>query len=148
MYTISVTDSLGAVETQTGVTLTEPAQLVASVTGDTSVCPGTGAVLTFTGTPGAIVFYSSTSGIFANVLLDAAGQASTTTPALNNPTVFSIYSISLSGCANSSTSTFAVTVNSNGCASVIAGDINLEYPTALCSVTESTQLSASYQDLG
>ena len=77
-----------------------------------------------------------------------SGEASTTTPALNNSTVFSIYSIALNGCANPSTSTFAVTVNSNGCASVVAGDINLEFPEALCSVGESIQLAASYQVLG
>lgn len=67
------------------VTCTRTRSVVVSIANatfgtDDTICPGSSGTLTFTGTPGAIVIFTSSTGASYNVLLSAAGTASLAFP--------------------------------------------------------------------
>ncbi|RZJ36290.1 MAG: hypothetical protein EOO51_02755, partial [Flavobacterium sp.] len=138
-------------QNQTGTATVNVVVLTAAISGNTTICPGYSATLPVTGSPGATVVISSSTGQYFNVTLSAAGTASFTTPALNNTTTFSLVTVSSNppGCVMNVTGSAVVTVNQNGCASVAAGDLNLSPTIApICTVGECRDLTAIYQNLG
>ncbi|HEX9980422.1 MAG TPA: hypothetical protein VGB50_07640, partial [Flavobacterium sp.] len=124
----------------------------ASLSGSTSVCPGTTAPISVTGTPNATVVLYASTGAYSTVSLNAAGTATFTTPPINQETVFTINSVQTTppGCTNQSVpGSVTISININGCASVVAGNLDLSSNVPpICNAGECRQLSAEYVDLG
>ncbi|MFY7741763.1 MAG: hypothetical protein ACOVQR_03885, partial [Flavobacterium sp.] len=152
-YSVVITDNLtGCVSASATGTITVQS-IVASATFGTNqtICPGNTAILTFTGTPNGVVTFSSSSGAFYTVTLNAAGTASFTTPVLTATTIYTLETITLNppGCSNPLSGSVTITIEANGCASVLAGDLNLNpFIPSICNVGECVDLLAEYIDLG
>lgn len=78
----------------------------ATISGNTTVCTGSSATVTFTGTPNSTVSYTTDSGPMQTIALNASGTATITTPILNTNTAVCLVSVTsgncvtpLSGCA-------------------------------------------------
>ncbi len=78
----------------------------ATISGSTTVCAGSSATVTFTGTPNSIVSYTMDSGPMQTIVLNTSGTLTITTPALNTNTAVCLVSVTsgncttpLSGCA-------------------------------------------------
>jgi hypothetical protein len=117
------------------VTCTRTRSVVVSIANatfgtDDTICPGSSGTLTFTGTPGAIVIFTSSTGASYNVLLSAAGTASWPSPILNVTTIYSLQSIFLpsTGCSSPLSGTVTFTVEANGCATVLTGGLDVNDP--------------------
>jgi mucin-2 len=97
---------------QTGsVTITVEPIPTATISGAITICSGTSATVTFTGTPNAIVSYTA-NGSAATVTLNASGTA-TVSGALTTTTIYNLVSITtagLPGCTAPLTGTITVTV--------------------------------------
>lgn len=68
----------------------------AKLSGTTTICAGTSTIVSFIGTPNAIVSYTVDSSP-ATIILDATGNASITTPDLVSNSIYELVSVSLSG---------------------------------------------------
>lgn len=90
----------------------------AAISGTTTICSGTDADITFTGTPNAIVSYDVNGGANATVILDAAGNAVVNTGTLTAQAVYSLVSVNSGLCISNVTGTATVSVNINPTASI------------------------------
>ncbi|MCI9846458.1 PKD-like domain-containing protein [Flavobacterium pectinovorum] len=118
-------------QAQTGtVTVTINSLPTASISGSTSVCSGTGANITFSGTPNAIVTYTINSGTNQTINLDAAGTAILATGNLTTNTIYNLVSVQnpVTTCSQAQAGTATVTVNSLPTASISGS-------TSVCSGT-------------
>ena len=136
---------------QTGsITVTIAPRPTAAITGTTTICPNNSTSFTITGTPNALVIIKSSSNLYSTITLNAAGTAVFFTPLLQETTTYTILSATLDGCNNPITGSTAIAnINSNGCATVLAGNIDLyNNIDPVCEIGDGRELTASYQDLG
>ncbi|MGL2964914.1 choice-of-anchor J domain-containing protein [Flavobacterium sp. RSB2_4_14] len=85
----------------------------ATISGTTSICTGTTALVSFNGTPNAIVTYTVDGGSNQTITLNATGTASITTPVLSTSSTYSLVSV-VSGtttCSQTQTGSAIITVN-------------------------------------
>ncbi|MDD2986949.1 PKD-like domain-containing protein, partial [Flavobacterium sp.] len=147
-FTVNATCSLSA---SVDITITA-SSATATFGTSTTICPGSSGTLTFNGTPGGIVIFQSSTGANYNVLLNAAGTATWTSPILNVTTIYTLQSIFLpsTGCSTPLTGMVTFTVEVNGCATVLTGGIDVNDPNIPPSCIPGTciDLSASYVDFG
>jgi gliding motility-associated-like protein len=81
-------------QTQTGsAVVTVNALPTATISGTTSICRGTTAVITFTGTPNAVVTYTINGGTNQTITLNATGTASITTSTLTANSTYALVSV-------------------------------------------------------
>ncbi|WP_396151591.1 PKD-like domain-containing protein, partial [Flavobacterium sp.] len=146
-----VTDITCNLTASVTVTVQSISATAAFTSGDVTGCPGP-TVLTFSGTPNTNITVSSSSGAFYNIPINAAGTASFTTPFLTTTTTFTLISIFQNppGCTAPLTGSVTITINLNGCATVVAGGVDLGDASSaqICEVGECVDLTASYVDLG
>ena len=89
------------------------ATITATITGSSSICSGSNTILTFTGTPSAIVTYNVNGGMNQNITLNSNGSSAFTTPNLNANTNYNLVSISSNGvsaCTNNLSQVFTITI--------------------------------------
>ncbi|MFN5294372.1 MAG: proprotein convertase P-domain-containing protein, partial [Flavobacteriales bacterium] len=93
-YSVTVTNPQGCSATSAPVIVNLVDLPTATISGDTILCAGATTQLSFTGTPGATVTYNGGSGN-QTVVLDANGQGSVNTAAINATTTFNLVSASI-----------------------------------------------------
>jgi gliding motility-associated-like protein len=101
-------------QTQTGsAVVTVNALPTATISGTTSICRGTTAVITFTGTPNAVVTYTVNGGTNQTITLDNSGAATITTPALSSNSTYALVSVAsgTTTCSQTQSGSAVVTVN-------------------------------------
>jgi gliding motility-associated-like protein len=82
------------------------------ISGTTAICSGSTAVITFTGTPGAIVTYTVDGGSNQTIVLNGSGVATVTTPALTSASTYVLVSASTGpACSQAQSGSALVTVN-------------------------------------
>lgn len=119
---ISVTspDTPSCTKSYTGVSavITVPPSLIASISGTTTICSGSSATISFSGTSNAVVTYKINSGSNQTITLDASGVASLTpTPTIDS--TYTLISVSLSGsCSQNLTQSATITVIATPTASI------------------------------
>ncbi|WP_309641938.1 T9SS type A sorting domain-containing protein [Flavobacterium sp.] len=103
--TYMFTPNAGECATTTSLTILVSPTPQATIIGNTTVCQGTSATITFMGTPNSMVSYG-TDGPIQTIALNASGMATITTPILNATTAICLVSVTsgnctapLSGCA-------------------------------------------------
>ncbi len=110
--------------------LTIRATPTAAITGTSSICEGTAANISFSGTPNCVVSYKIDAGVKQTVLLDATGKAILTTGALLVNTTYFLLSVQygdVPDCMQPLTGSAVVTVKPtptatiNGSATICAG---------------------------
>jgi gliding motility-associated-like protein len=74
----------------------------AVISGSTTICTGSTATISFSGTPNATVTYSVNGGADETIVLGASGAASLTTPALSANATYTLVSVTATGGANCS----------------------------------------------
>ncbi|KAB1157911.1 T9SS type B sorting domain-containing protein [Flavobacterium luteum] len=91
---VSVVDTNLCSQTQIGdATISIDTLPIASISGSTSICTGTGASILFSGTPNTIVTYTINSGTNQTIILDGFGNASLPTGNLTANAVYSLVSV-------------------------------------------------------
>lgn len=113
--TVSITYTVTGLTTATcssisSITITVSPVATATISGTTSVCPNTSSVVTFTGTPNAIVNYTINSGAIQTLTLSATGITTLTTPLLTSVTTYTLVSSGVAPCLSTYTNEF-VTIN-------------------------------------
>ncbi len=106
----------------------------ATITGDTSICEGQTAIITFAGTPDAVVTYTVNGGSNQTITLDGTGAATLTTAALTATTTYDLVSVISGGtnpCSQAVTGTVLITVNALPTATISG-------PASVCSGTTAT----------
>lgn len=106
----------------------------ATISGTTTICEGTTAVITFNGTPNAVVTYTVNSGSNQTIALDATGTATLTTPALTANVSYDLVSVVTTGttiCSQLQTGNALVTVEALPTATISGS-------TAICEGTTAT----------
>ncbi|MBF6640303.1 choice-of-anchor J domain-containing protein [Flavobacterium sp. J49] len=106
----------------------------ATISGTTTICEGSTAVITFNGTPNAVVTYTVNGGSNQTITLDAIGTATLTTAALTANTGYDLVSVTSSGtnpCSQPITGNALVTVEALPTASISG-------TTAICEGTTAT----------
>jgi len=105
-----------------------------TITGTSTICYGTSTVITFNGTPNAVVTYTINNGANQMVTL-IGGQATITTPNLTSSTVYTLVNIVSSGvnaCSQTLSQSFTIAIAPLPTATVSAS------PTSVCSGQTST----------
>ncbi len=92
-------------------TVTVDPMPTATIAGTTTICAGSNANITFTGTANAVVTYTINGGANTTVTLNGAGTATVNTGTLSANAVYALVSTSLNSCSQSLTGTATVTVN-------------------------------------
>jgi gliding motility-associated-like protein len=85
-------------------------QPTATLSGTTSICTGNTAVITFNGTPNAIVTYNIDNGTNQTITLNAGGSATIPTPALTANSTYTLVSVALNTCSAALSGSATVTV--------------------------------------
>lgn len=134
LVSVSTAGAPGCSQPQTGsATITVLPPPMASVSSDVSVCSGNSATVTFTGTPGATVTYT-TGGANQTIVLDATGTAMLTGVYLAT-TTFTLIGVATSGtpsCTAPASGTMTINVIALPVVAVSAS------ATAICSGTQTT----------
>ncbi|WP_288980975.1 choice-of-anchor L domain-containing protein, partial [uncultured Flavobacterium sp.] len=94
----------------------------ATISGTTTIPIGSTTVVTFVGTPNAVVSYTINGGAIQTITLDTSGNASITTLPLSVNTTYNLVSVS-SGCVVSLAGSAIITVTNDPTASVTANTI-------------------------
>jgi gliding motility-associated-like protein len=116
-YTLVSVSTSGATpcsQAQTGTAIVTVNPLpTGTISGTTTICTGTTAVITFTGTPNTTVTYTVNGGSNQTIVLNGAGTATLTTPALTATTTYTLVSVSntTTSCSQLQTGSAVVTVN-------------------------------------
>ncbi|MFC4511210.1 beta strand repeat-containing protein, partial [Flavobacterium buctense] len=85
-------------QTQTGIaTVTILPLPTATISGTTTICSGSTAVISFNGTPNATVTYTVDGGVNQTIVLDGTGLATLTTPVLTVSSTYSLVSVTSAG---------------------------------------------------
>ncbi|RZJ68691.1 MAG: T9SS type B sorting domain-containing protein [Flavobacterium sp.] len=90
----------------------------ATISGTTSICSGNSAIISFSGTPNAIVTYAIDAGANQTITLNASGAASVTTSASSTYTLAGVSLPSPSTCSQTLTGSASITVTNLPTASV------------------------------
>ena len=102
---------------------------IVTISGSTTICSGSNAIISFNGTANATVTYTVNSGSNQTITLDASGNSSITTPSLTTNSTYALVSITSSGvpsCSQSQTGSVTIVV-SNPPTATISGT------TSICS---------------
>lgn len=94
------------------VQITVLSQPIASISNNTSICSGSSATVTFSGTPGATVTYTVNGGANQTILLNSSGIA-TITQNYSTTTVYTLVNVAItgqSGCSQAQSATMTITV--------------------------------------
>jgi gliding motility-associated-like protein len=85
----------------------------ATISGTTSICSGATALITFNGTPNAVVTYTINGGANQTITLAATGLATLTTPALTIDTTYALVSVALGAnpCSQAQSGSAIVTIS-------------------------------------
>ncbi|MGL2967467.1 hypothetical protein ACSVH6_12745, partial [Flavobacterium sp. XGLA_31] len=113
IYTVSSTIGSCAPLTKS-ITVNVNSLPTATISGTTTICSGATTVITFTGTPNATVTYKVNGGTNQTIVLDAAGNATLTTPSISATTVYSLVNVisaAPASCTNVVSGSAVVTVN-------------------------------------
>ena len=112
---VTTSGTLVCSQTLTGSAVVSISLPTATISGPVSVCSGSTATITFSGTPDATVTYTVNGGINQTIPLDSSGTASVTTPALTTTTTtYGLVSVTSSGtpvCSQIVSGSAIVTVN-------------------------------------
>lgn len=81
----------------------------ASISGTISICSGGNTIISFSGTPNAVVTYNIDGGANQTITLNAAGVASITTPNLTANSTYQLVSVN-GACSNTASGSAVVTV--------------------------------------
>ncbi len=151
-YYVCAVDGNGCEGTRTEIVVQVEALPTASIAGDTTICSGGTATVTFTGTPNATVTYTVDSGANQTITLDATGTATITAATLTSNSVYSLVSATASGtlaCSQAQTGSATITVAPLPTAS-ISGSTNVcPGSTAVISFTGTPNATITYTvDLG
>ncbi|MFM9986444.1 MAG: MopE-related protein [Flavobacteriales bacterium] len=100
--------------------------LVASISGTTSICNGSSTTITFTGTPNATVVYTVNGGTNQTILLNALGSATLSTGSLSALTSFDLVSVTNGTCnypasGNATVSIVPLTASISGTTTICSG---------------------------
>ena len=112
--TSSISPFCSQLQSGTAVITVNPTPTVV-ISGTTTICSGDTAIVSFTGTPNAIVSYNVDGGSPQTITLDTVGNASITTGALTTTTVYNLENVSTGGtpgCSQNITGNATITVNS------------------------------------
>ncbi|NNT73227.1 T9SS type B sorting domain-containing protein [Flavobacterium sp. IMCC34852] len=94
LVSVTASGTLACSQVQTGLaTITINTLPTAAISGTTSICSGATAVITFSGTPNAVVSYTVDGGTNQTITLDATGNATLTTPALTANSTYDLVSV-------------------------------------------------------
>ncbi|HWS60279.1 MAG TPA: gliding motility-associated C-terminal domain-containing protein, partial [Flavobacterium sp.] len=122
-YYVAALDAVGCEGPRVEIVVQVNDLPTASISGNTTICPGSTAVVSFTGTPDATVTYTVDSGAPQTIVLDASGNASITTPVLNANSTYALISVATAGtpsCSQTVTGSVTITVNSLPSATISA----------------------------
>jgi len=129
----------------------------AIITGSTTILAGEAATLTFYGTPGATVHFTSLQygptgnvPLVASVVLDATGIGTYNVPYLSQNTTFNLIDVVLPGtppCTVPLTGSATINVNLNTCA-VPLMEVNIDPAATVCNPGDCIDLRASYSNVG
>jgi gliding motility-associated-like protein len=100
------------------VRLTIVNQPTATISGTTSICTGNTALVTFNGTPNAIVTYTVDNSSNQTITLNSSGLASITTPVLTANSTYTLVSATLSTCSANLNGSALITVFSTPTATI------------------------------
>ena len=103
---------------------------VVAISGASTICSGSSTIVTFTGTPNAIVTYKINGSTNQNITLNNAGIATLNTGNLSTDTSYTLVNIALPNvpsCAQSFMQTFTITLSPSPTASITATS------TSICS---------------
>ncbi|NHM07000.1 hypothetical protein G4D82_07180, partial [Flavobacterium sp. CYK-4] len=118
-----------------------------TIFGNTTISPGESAVITFFGTPGVTVNFTSVLGP-ASVVLNASGVGYYNIPYIDTTTVFSLVDATVGSCVTPLTGSVTITVRSI-CDIASTGDlplaeVSIVAPQAVCNLGDCTDLLAEY----
>ena len=120
---------------------------VVSISGTTSICSGTTAVINFNGTPNAIVTYTIDGGVNQTITLDATGVGSITTPVLTANSTYALVSVTANVapiCSQLQTGTAIVTVNALPVATISGTTSICSGATALITFNGTPNATVTY----
>ncbi len=119
----------------------------ASIFGSTSITPGESTPITFFGTPGVTVNFTSVLGA-ASVVLSASGVGYYNIPYLDTTTVFSLVSATVGACVSPLTGSVTITVTPFcSIAALPLAEVSIDTPQAVCNLGECTDLLARYSQI-
>jgi len=115
-YTFTATNASCSVSGTTVVVVNQTP--TATISGTTNFCSGSLSFLTFTGTPGATVYYNINGGPTLSTVLGAGGTSGVSTGTLTTGTspatyVYNLVSATLGSCSQSLSGSATITVNPN-----------------------------------
>ncbi|MEI8053456.1 MAG: PKD domain-containing protein, partial [Bacteroidota bacterium] len=123
-YYVSQLSSQGCEGPRAAITVEVVALPAATISGAATICSGSSATISFTGTPGATVNYTI-GGVPQSAILDATGSASVSTGALTSSTTYSLVNVTSAA--------------PNSCTKTIIGNIVVTIrPTPTATITGST----------
>lgn len=149
---VSVTYAGNTVPVLSTATITVAPLPTASMFGNTTILPGESATLTFYGTPGATVAFTSTLGP-NSIVIGANGIGTYNIPYIAVTTVFNLVSVtspasgSTPSCSKPLTGNVTVTVNTNTCAIPLV-EVTIDAPSPVCNLGECTDLLAHFSNIG
>jgi gliding motility-associated-like protein len=97
VFYAAAVDASGCEGIRTEIVVQVNALPTATISGTTTVCQGTSAMITFAGTPNATVTYTVNGGSAETIVLDPSGTATLTTPAITGITSYDLVNVALSG---------------------------------------------------
>jgi len=127
--------------------ITVKALPTATISGTTTICSGTTAAITFTGTPGATVTYTVDTVTSQTVTLDASGNATVTTPILTANSVYDLVSVTTNGtpdCAQNQIGSVTITVKALPTATISGTTTICSGTTTLISFTGTPGATVTY----
>ena len=132
---------------QTGsVTITVSTPPTATISANTGICVGENAVVTFNGTPNAVVTYNVNGGANQTITLDASGTATiTTTPSASvTYNLVSVSSGGASGCSVPLTGSATTTVAPAPTATISANQVLCAPGIAIVTITGTPNSTVTY----
>jgi len=133
---------------RTPVQLTIIALPDVTMTGTASICGGNTAVVSFSGTPNAIVTYTVNGGTNQTIALNASGLASITTPVLSATTTYTLVGVAsavLSTCSRVKNDVVTITVNNSATASISSTSPICQGTTATINFTGTPNATVTYK---
>lgn len=111
-YVLTVTDGNFCQNNTPAIVIIDNPQIVATVAANAaSICSGTNAVFTITGTVGNVVTYNLNGGSNTTATIAAGGTATVTVTAATTAQTINLVSVSNGACSNAISGTAAVTIN-------------------------------------
>ena len=140
------TNSQGCAGDPVNITVTILPLPTASVSGTTPICLGSDAIFTITGTPNASVTYSINGGANKTITLSSGGTATVTVTGATANQTLNLVSVSnpASGCSQTLTGSFTITVNALPTATVSGTSPICSGSDAIFNITGTPNASVTY----